>query len=249
MDFPVRTYGIKKLQRSHMTQQEIITSKTSNDQNPFLEDMIPIRAGNLSEFLRDDRNDWTQEDYVEGLKEALIAKGLSQWAIGMFMYEIKQKWPKVTYEIVAAHLEINQHSLEAYTRTYSAFAQYREDYMPSDEYSYQFLRMVAIASSKFNKNPITELERLEEKGITQNSKAAYKEIHQHELGRSIPTLPKISAKWDEVSGRILLKIKANAEAIELVNWSSFTQQLSQLTGKEFSLSEKKGSIEVEPTQT
>lgn len=207
------------------------------EQNPFTEDVVPVQAGNLSAFLRDDRSGWMQEDYLEALKEAIMAKGLSQWAIGMFMYEIKQKWSQVTYDTVAAHLGISPHSLQSYTLTYSAYVKYRPEFMPSDEYSYTFLRTVADLSRKQGKDPVKELERLADKGIIENHKAAYKDMKEEETGTVLPVLPKFTTRWDQYTQFIELRggRHTDPEALKLINWTKFAEWYTAMTGEKMTI--------------
>lgn len=190
-------------------------------------DVTPVNAGGLTHLLVQDRTSWDQEQYAFAMQEALITKGLSQWALGMFAYEIKKRWPSVTMEMIAQECKMNVNTLYGYVSTYSQYAKYRPDFIPPDEYSYEFLRLVASQATKQGKDPAGELERLADKGIVENPKAAYKDMKEEETGRALPPYPKFSCRYDSVTTKILINIKGSDETLDHIDVDYLMEQLQK----------------------
>jgi hypothetical protein len=234
------------------------TNQVEDEKNPYLGDIEPIHPAIVGKLMLESRDDWDQEKYVYAIKSALLVKGLTQWCIGLFTHETLNKWPHLTYKDVAEQLNVKSETLEMYTRVYSYYAKYRPNFTPPNEYSFEFLRVVATASKKFKKDPTKELERLADEGIIDNSKAAYRNIHESTFPKKLQPLPKLVFEWDESKKRILPKIVGKEELllpfIKCIDWDHIEQQHFEITGKTLDLSKikkivKEIDIEVEPTQT
>lgn len=218
--------------------EEAQIQEVTEEKNPFTEDLQRMYVGTLGDFLVYDRTEWTQEEYETALREAIAVKGLSQWAIGLLCYEIRKKWPVVTFEMIANKLGVGKATLESYTYTYMEFVKYRPDFIPPQEYSFEFLRVVANLAKKQGKDPAKELERLADKGITENSKAAYKDMKEEETGVVLPPLVKCRIAWDQYQQKQRFYLKGSIESGQTIDIPFLIDQLMEITGRKLKLTEE-----------
>lgn len=233
-----------------------ITQVTSEGENLWLGETKAISPVVIDNLLLADRKNWDQEQYQHAIKSAILVKGLSQWCIGLFTYETLQKWSHLTYGDIAHELDVKPSTLEMYTQIYAYYAKYQREFTPPNEYSFEFLRMVAIASRKLGKDPVKELARLADKGIVQNAKAAYRDIHRNIPVEERPPLPEIVTLWDPQKKKFKFKIVGSKESKDLltifpIDYSEAKQSIFEVTGKqlEIYLEDDEIKFAVEPTKT
>lgn len=173
---------------------------------------------NTSALMRvdtEDRSEWGEVDYITAGEEIAGIKFMSQWALGKLAYEYVRKWGDCSH--YARQIHVDEKSLIAYRIVYKRIHEQDPEYTPDGYIPWGVIQMAADHS-----DPIGMIEEL-----SANSKVtiaeAYRYKKEKETGKSVPTKPKISLKWNE--DLEMWQMHMSEDDFEKIDWSLVGKQL------------------------
>ena len=163
-----------------------------------------------------DRSGWSEVDYVTAGEEVAGIKFMSQWMLGKLAYEYVQKWGDCSY--YARQIHVDAKSLIAYKHVYKKIHEQDPDYVPDGYIPWGVIQMAADYD-----DPVGMIEEL-----SANSKVSISEAYRYkkekETGKSIPTKPKVSLKWNEDSQ--MWQMHMSEDDFKKIDWNLIGRQLS-----------------------
>jgi len=179
--------------------------------------LLEINPSGLVRIDGADRSKWKEVDYIMAGQEASSIKFYSQWVQGKLAYEYVKKWGDCSKYARQIHIDAN--SLIAYRRVYKKIYEQDSEYMPDG-----YIPWGVVQIATYTEDPIGMIEEL-----SANNKVSIAEAHRYrkekETGKTVPTKPKVSLKWNEESG--LWQINISEEDFEKIDWALIGKQLNK----------------------